>query len=345
MVPSFTDDTVDTAQRADLVRAFRAIPGVTSLGFGASVPGGGSINISSFEGKDHHKVTVEDVQTGPGFFRTFHAHLLAGRLFDAAHAGDDSYGIKGEGTTSHRANVIINMTALKLFGFASAQDAVGRIAKLNTSGPTIIGVVGDMRFMSPRDPVQPTLYNYDSRTLDTMVPVLATDPAKVPAVTAQLQRIWHDIVPSAPFRSVTADQQLYKDFYKDDAQRGRLFTVGAVLAVLIGCIGLYGLASFDTARRVKEIGIRKTLGASTRDIMRLLIGQFLKPVLLANLIAWPLAFLAMRKWLSGFDDRVELSPAYFLAATLVAIGIAAATVFGQAWRVARAEPARALRYE
>ena len=121
--------------------------------------------------------------------------------------------------------------------------------------------------------------------------------------------------------------------------------MGAGLAVAIGCVGLYGLASFNTARRIKEIGIRKTLGASTADILRLLVGQFLRPVLVANLIAWPLAFFAARSWLSGFDQRVGLSPLYFVAATLLTLAVALATVVGQALFVARAEPAKALRHE
>lgn len=138
---------------------------------------------------------------------------------------------------------------------------------------------------------------------------------------------------------------MYDQLYKFDDQNARLFTIGAALAILIGCVGLYGLAAFDTARRVKEIGIRKTLGASTADVLTLLIGQFLRPVLLANLIAWPIAFVVMRRWLAFFDDRIALSPLVFLGASLAAVLIASATVLGQAWRVSRAEPARALRYE
>ena len=98
-----------------------------------------------------------------------------------------------------------------------------------------------------------------------------------------------------------------------DEQRARLFTIGAVLAVAIGCLGLYGLASFSTARRVREIGIRKTLGASTADILRLLIGQFLRPVLIANLIAWPLAWLAMRSWAERVRSADRSQPASTLS--------------------------------
>lgn len=124
-----------------------------------------------------------------------------------------------------------------------------------------------------------------------------------------------------------------------------LFGIGAGLAVLIGCIGLWGLASFNTARRIREIGIRKTLGASSTDIVRLLVGQFLRPVLIANLLAWPLAFVAMRTWLAGFDDRIALSPLYFVAASLLALAIAVLTVLGQSLRASRAAPAWALRHD
>jgi putative ABC transport system permease protein len=97
-----------------------------------------------------------------------------------------------------------------------------------------------------------------------------------------------------------------KPYFDPDARRGQLFALGAVLAVTIACMGLYGLAAFNTGRRFKEIGIRKTLGASTADVLRLLIGEFLRPVLWANLIAWPLAWVVMRSWLAGFDQRIEV---------------------------------------
>jgi putative ABC transport system permease protein len=347
MLPQFADPAIDDAQRTNLVRAFATIPGVTSVALSRAAPGGGSFTIANYDKKDGTPpISIEYVETGPDFFTTFHADLLAGRLFDDAHRGDEMPARAAGQYESTPTNVIANLTAIRELGFKSPADAVGKPAQLGDhTHPTIIGVVADMRFDSPRDPIQPIFYAYTSRQIGDMVPTLATSPADVPAVTARLAQIWHRVAPAAPFRSVTVDQQLYEAYYKDDAQRSRLFTIGAVLAVVIGCIGLYGLASFDTARRVKEIGIRKTLGAPTRDIMRLLIGQFLRPVLIANLIAWPLAYVAMRQWLAGFDDRVALSPLYFLAATLIAVAIAAATVFGQAWRVARAEPARALRYE
>jgi putative ABC transport system permease protein len=159
-----------------------------------------------------------------------------------------------------------------------------------------------------------------------------------------VRAIWQRTVPQVPFEAETAETQLTK-FYEADDRATRLFAIGAGLAVLIGCVGLWGLASYNTQMRIKEIGIRKTLGASSRDIVRLLVGQFLRPVLLANLLAWPLAFVAMRTWLAGFDDRVALSPLFFIGGSLLATVIAVLTVLGQSLRASRAAPAWALRHE
>ncbi|WP_430637577.1 ABC transporter permease [Sphingomonas hankookensis] len=152
------------------------------------------------------------------------------------------------------------------------------------------------------------------------------------------------MVPQVPYDGETADDRL-ADFYKADDRATRLFAIGAGLAVLIGCVGLWGLASFNTQRRTREIGIRKTLGASSGDIVRLLVGQFLRPVLLANLVAWPLAYVAMRTWLAGFEDAVPLSPLFFVGASVVAVAVAVLTVLGQSLRASRAAPAWALRHD
>jgi len=117
------------------------------------------------------------------------------------------------------------------------------------------------------------------------------------------------------------------------------------LAVLISCLGLFALASFTTERRTKEIGIRKVLGATIRDIVRLLAWQFSKPVILANIVAWPIAWWVMRDWLNTFDARIALGPGPFVLAGIIALGIALGTVAGHAFRVARLNPIHALRYE
>jgi putative ABC transport system permease protein len=192
--------------------------------------------------------------------------------------------------------------------------------------------------------VQPLFYVFNSQYFGGAIAAVRFDGVDTGEMMARLKATWRRIAPEEPFIATTADVRL-SAYYAADQQRAGLFIMGSLLAVAIGCFGLYGLASFTTTRRVKEIGIRKTLGASTADILRLLLGQFLRPVLLANLVAWPVAWIAMHGWLAGFDQRITLSPLYFLGATALTLVIAVATVAGQAFTVARAEPAKALRHE
>ena len=295
--------------------------------------------------------------TGPDFLQTYGGRLVAGRWLDRNHGLDDTLKfpkdtpreVRDAAARARVRNVVLNLNALKVLGFADARDAVGKplLAGLNSGGfrpMTVVGVVDNIRFRSPRTAVPGTIYQFTTQEFDNAVAGIRYADADPREIMGRMQQAWRRIVPDVPFKARTAEQNL-QTYYRADDQRGRLFSLGAGLAVAIGCVGLYGLASFNTVRRTKEIGIRKTLGASTADILRLLVGQFLRPVLLANLIAWPLAYLSMSNWLSGFDQRIALSPLYFLAATLLALGIALLTVVGQALRVARAEPARALSYE
>jgi putative ABC transport system permease protein len=133
--------------------------------------------------------------------------------------------------------------------------------------------------------------------------------------------------------------------YEAEDARAKVFAGFALLSVVVGCLGLFGLAAFTAERRTKEIGIRKVLGARVRDIVRLLVWQFSKPVIIANLIAWPVAWWVMRGWLNGFEARISLGPTPFLLAGGLALAIAIVTVAGHAYRVARSNPIHALRYE
>ena len=272
--------------------------------------------------------------------------MLAGRWFDPARAGDDRRGV-----ADAPVNVVLNRSGARLLGFASPAAAVGRPLRFGGSlSVRVAGVIEDMRFLGARAKVRPTLYFRDSAfargapTPDWRVVARYRPdvPAQVMVARVREAVARFDTAGELQVEPVTS---VLSSYYRPDERRSRLFALGAGLAVALGCVGLYGLASFTTARRVKEIGIRKALGASTRDVLRLLVGQFLRPVLLANLIAWPLAYLAMRSWLAGFDQRIALGPQYFLGASLLALTVAAATVVGQALRVARAEPAKALRHE
>ncbi|WP_375395487.1 ABC transporter permease [uncultured Sphingomonas sp.] len=352
VVQSFTDDGLDAAQKAGILAAFARTPGVVSVGSGLNAPGdqystnADTINRPSTPSR---APLVSRVDIGPGYFDTVGTQLVAGRLFDAAHPADDLRAIPKEARAHLQVNVVLNETAVHTIGFANAAEAIDQpLAGFNgygsAGGMHVIGVFADQRFTSPHDRVYPTAYVFTTKPFEEAF-ALVRHTGDARATIDRLEATWKRVVPQVPFRARSAQDNLYRRWYKADADRSRLFTIGAVLAVVIGCIGLYGLAAFDTARRVKEIGIRKTLGASTGDVLRLLLGKFMRPVVAANLIAWPVAYVLMRRWLAGFDDRINLSVLYFLAAGLGAAAIAAATVFGQSWRIARREPARALRYE
>ncbi len=300
-------------------------------------------------------VTIGSYSVDTGFFDTMGIRPLAGRLFDRNRPADDATTPYPQDPVAERAlvargiNVVANELAVKRLGFKSAQEAIGKQV-LTSVDPefggvmptTIIGVVPDSRFRSIRDPLDPIFFRYENTGHGAMlVRYKSANPA---AVNAAIEGVWKRLFPEVPYDG-TFSEDIVGKLYAAEAARATVFAVFAGLAVLIGCLGLFGLAAFTAERRTKEIGIRKVLGARTVDIVRLLVWQFSRPVLIANLIAWPIAWWLMRDWLNGFDTRISLTPVPFLLAGSLALGIAIVTVAGHAFRVARTNPVRALRYE
>ncbi|WP_185999928.1 ABC transporter permease [Novosphingobium aerophilum] len=343
VVLSTRDSLVATAQTRAVVAAIRELPSVRAAALGNNAVGGSGENNADnvpLPGRAGDGPSLRWMIVGLDFFKVHGTRILAGRVFDESHRDDDAL----SRTDGQQRNIVINRRAVSTLGFRSPEDAIGKTVGGNRPR-TIIGVVEDMRFFSPREPNSASYYVYYSEPEKAYTTVASIRFAGDPRVTMDAVRaIWQRTVPQVPFEAETADTQLGK-FYEADDRATRLFAIGAGLAVLIGCVGLWGLASYNTQMRIKEIGIRKTLGASSGDIARLLVGQFLRPVLLANLLAWPLAFVAMRTWLAGFDDRIALSPLFFIGGSLLATVIAILTVLGQSLRASRAAPAWALRHE
>ena len=352
-----TDSTYDPGlsdgQRDAIWSAFRATPGVVSVTAGWTAPGDDSETDGTTilpDGSTGPPKSVQWVPTGPNYFTTYGAHLIAGRWLDPTR-GDDQYfhrdtaGKKLPSVPNEVDNVIINRKSVKFLGYASPQAALGRMATFDdTRRIRIVGVIEDVRFHSPKTPLPPTLYMLDPRPFDSAVTGISYAGVPETVMRARLAAAWRGIAPDVPFEATSAAANL-DEYYKSDRNRSNLFSVGAVIAALIGCIGLYGMAAFNTSRRSREIGLRKVLGASSGQVTGLLIGQFLRPVILANLIAWPLAWFALQQWLAQFEDPVAISPLYFVAATAGAILIALVTVGGLALINARAEPGKALRHD
>jgi len=302
----------------------------------------------------NQQVNIGQYNVGQDFIDAMGLTLKAGRWFDPNRPIDDMtipYPIDPtvEKALSKRGfNVVLNEYAVKMLGFKSPQDAVGKVVRSELLDPgtgvadiNIIGVVGDSRFRTVRTPIDPIMFRKVTAGPSWLIVRYRGDPA---TVRSAIERQWKQITTEVPFNAKFGEDIIGEEYRKEDA-RAKTFAAFSLLAVVIGCLGLFGLASFTAERRTKEIGIRKVLGARTRDIVRLLVWQFSRPVLVANLIAWPVAWWLMRDWLNGFDQRIALGPTPFLVAGAIALGIAIATVVGHAIRVARANPINALRYE
>ncbi|HEX8621807.1 MAG TPA: ABC transporter permease [Allosphingosinicella sp.] len=338
-----------------LVREIERVPGVVSVGrTNIGIATGNSSSTGVQVPGIPEPVTIGTYNIDYKFLPTMGVKLLAGRSFEESRPMDDATTPFPEVPEAERAfvargmNVVINELAAKRMGFSDPRQAVGKQIKLSYDEDyggvlptTIIGVVQDSRFRSIREPIDPIMFRIEKNGYGQALVRYDGDPGRI---RADIERIWKRIAADAPF-DAKFSEDIIKELYENEEARAKTFAGFALLAVVVACLGLFGLAAFTAERRTKEIGIRKVLGARSRDIVRLLAWQFSKPVIVANLIAWPVAWWVMRDWLNGFDARISLGPTPFLVAGLLALGIAVATIAGHAFKVARSNPIHALRYE
>jgi len=338
-----------------MVEQMKRVPGVVAVGLtDLGVATDNNINTGVVPPGATQPVDIGSYSVDEGFFAAMGLRLKAGRWFDAQRPADDmttpypTDPAKERELAARGVNVVLNELGAQKLGLKSAQDAIGKTFRAqlfsDEAGPTtitVIGVVGNSQFRSARDEIQPLFYQKVTIGPGWMIIRYRGDPQ---AVRAAVEQKWKQVATDVPFEAKFSED-IVRGLYKTEVARAQIFAAFSLLAVLIGCLGLFGLASFTAERRTKEIGIRKVLGARTRDIVQLLVWQFSRPVLVANLIAWPVAWWLMRDWLNGFEQRITLGPTPFLVAAAIALGIAIATVVGHAVRVARANPIHALRYE
>jgi putative ABC transport system permease protein len=265
--------------------------------------------------------------------------VLAGR-FLSEQRGEDASSRRG---AVH--NMLVNATGARSLGF-SPDEAIGkRVSVGSRYTATIVGVVSDTKLQGVRDPVQPALYYFDRADANAMRMLSIRIRGELgPDTLAFIDRTWHSFVPGSAIDRYYLSETFDKLFQADERQ-GEMLGLFVGVAIFIACLGLFGLAVFTAERRTKEIGIRKVSGARTADIVRLMLWRISVPVLVANVIAWPVAYFYLRIWLDGYAYRIPLGPVYFLAAGTGALLIAWATVYGNTLRLARASPIHALRHE
>ena len=213
---------------------------------------------------------------------------------------------------------------------------------LDAQASRIVGVVPDFSLGSVRERIEPTGYYIDPVGAFSLF--IKLDGAAIPETMRSVAAEWKRATDGRPFSGQFLSQVL-NDLYSDIQRQATLFSAFSAVAVVVASLGLLGLAIFTAERRTREIGVRKAMGASRMDILRFMGWQFARPVLLANLIAWPVAWVFMRRWLEGFAYHVDLGPLAFLSASALALTIALVTVTGHAVLVSRARPVEALRYE
>ena len=342
-----------------LIQQIARIDGVTSVGrTGIGInTGNNSTTRVEVPGREQ-TVELGSYIVDADFFPTMGIVPVAGRLFDDNRPADDSTRPYPRVPEIDRAlaarglNIVVNELGAKRLGFQDPASAVGKQVRSELFDDqtdnfgaiplTIIGVIPDARLRTAREAVQPTLFRSYRRAHGwMMVRYEDSDPT---AVRNAVEDVWKRIAPDVPF-TAEFSEDIIAELYAAEEARARTFAAFALLAIVIACLGLFGLAAFTAERRTKEIGIRKVFGATVRDIVKLLAWQFSKPVIVANIIAWPVAWWVMRDWLNGFDTRIALGPTPFVLAGLIALAIAIGTIAGHAVRVARANPIHALRYE
>jgi putative ABC transport system permease protein len=269
------------------------------------------------------------------FLETFGMELAAGRSFSRNFPSDEKRGY------------IINETAARIFGWARPVGMSFALSNKNLKVAwfdkgEIIGVVKDFHSQSLHKPIEPVVLSIQKDSY--RFAAVKVRPGRTGETLASLAGTWKRILPGRPFDGFFFDDSVAK-MYASERRIGRAFGAGALLSLFLAALGLFGLASYSAAKRTKEIGIRKTLGASTRDIVLLLSREFAGLFLAANLAAWPIAYVVTQKWLQGFAYRIAAGPSIFLLASAVGLVVLAMSVSSQALKAAWADPADSLRFE
>jgi putative ABC transport system permease protein len=328
--------------RQSFVQALRANPGVLGIALSNMTPFDEGQSVDGFRIPGQPDlILLNKIAINPDFPRFYGMRLLAGRELSETRSLDQISSMNSGDPANTGHNILINETAAARLGF-TPQQAVGQTVLYNNYPVNIVGVLADAKFRGAREPVKATAYLYDPKVAAQVSVRLRPDI--IPQTLKFIDKAWHDFAPIATVNRHFLDDS-FNELYSEDDRQGQMFGIFVAVAIFIACLGLFGLAAFTAGRRTKEIGIRKVFGARTRDVVLLLVWQFSIPVLIANVIAWPLAWYYLHGWLQDFAYRISLSPLYFLGAGVVALVIAWLTVLAHALRVARATPIGALRYE
>jgi len=321
---SFRTELLQNTSFKDVARSSRIPTGRLLDNMGASVSNGDSLQPVVAD--------IKYVNCDYDFLNTFGIPLAAGRFFSRDYGTDTL-------------NYILNQTAIKAIGWKSDQDAVGKDFVYGGTKGHVVGVMKDFHFESMHQAIVPmVLIMLPPRNTYFNNVSIKISGGNTAAAIATMQRTWKKFFPETPFEYTFLDENFNK-LYQSEQRQATIFTSFACIAIFIACLGLFGLSAFAISQRIKEIGVRKVLGASIGGLVGLLAKDFLKLVAVAAVMAFPIAWYAMHSWLKDFAYRVDIQWWVFIAAGLLAALIAFVTVSFQAIKAALANPVKSLRTE
>ncbi|MEM9829279.1 MAG: ABC transporter permease [Bacteroidota bacterium] len=325
-------DSIAESRIGTLQQAWSSLSTVEAVGSSSSAPGtsysflNSSTGIRRMGDEKDNNVTFYWYRADANFMNTLDMKLVAGRNFQ-------------EGSENLR-KIIVNEEAVRMLGFADAESALGQKTTFYNSAE-IIGVAQDYHHLSMKEPIIPMIYMHGSNNLYYYLRLNTND---LPQALHLVESTYEEVFPGSTFTYSFLDDT-FNQQYQAETQFGQVFGVFAGLAILVACLGLLGLSSYTSIQRTKEIGIRKALGASVSHIILLLTKSYFRLILVALLIAVPVANYVMGEWLEQFAYRVSIRWWLFMVPGILVVLIALLAVSGQTLKSARANPVKALRYE
>lgn len=278
------------------------------------------------------KISLKVVAVDYDFIPTYGIGVVAGRNFSREHSTDTT-------------NFVLNETAVSKLGWGIPQNAVGKDIMYGGVRGKVIGVTKDFHFESMHEKIVPLIMNLPPERINPYGRLsVKIKGNNIQAAIAEVETKWHKYLPETPFEYTFLNER-FDRLYKSEQQQGKVFTIFACIAVFIACLGLFGLSAFAISQRIKEIGIRKVLGASIPEIVKVLSVDFLKLVIVAAVIAFPVAWYAMHQWLQDFAYRISIQWWVLAISGIAAILIALITISFQSVKAAMANPVKSLRSE
>jgi putative ABC transport system permease protein len=326
---SLPDDSLSRLKYDILKSRLLQQPGVLAVSLANAAPStySNAYNSFSFEGGQPQDFQANTKSVDEDYFKTFDLKLVAGR------------GLAKSDTIKE---FVINETLMHRLHITDPEEALGKMVTLGHSTAPIVGVLKDFNNMTLREAISPLLFSTRKFRYFTMA--VKMDAHRIPEVMKNAEAFWNSYFSEYVYYSSFVDDDI-NNYYESERVMGTLFKVFATVIIFIAFIGLFGLISFVATQRTKEMAIRKVLGASTMELIKMLNSSFIKLILLANLVAFPIAYILIENWLAGYTYRIELSIWPFMVAMSISMLITILTVSLRTYKAAKTNPVDALKYE